>query len=641
MFLREATRMRLTVSDEIFGPDSLLDQAYFAPDVEVLGSRPPQRRLGRGEGRTELQGESLSRAAYSKRLMDHELYVGVVPVFERMNEVNIYAARTDTVSHRGVRIPYVVRAVNHQFFKHRWEPRTASVSGKFNPYLVAGFPAVIMDRYMTREQVAESELRGVDYLEATGRMSEVQEEGSEFDMDFGQEEALEQEAETYGAWQVLAQNVPNQIVGMIDSLSHNVSHDNASTSVQMSHARVHRENEELLGANNQELSRRSLLRATSRRTRTVGTPGGGTEARTSTGRPIEGRAIRRSVVACLEEPEVGMVGPYFGEITAVARSEETGSFPLFGTYFGDRVRRQRRTFPVETETRAANLGPEVVTQAGGPNEMVTLHAFAITEAIDRWRGQEVTVPLEDFIRPPWMSDVWRNDRIGATYGQFFGTGSITDSTQIQTGSASQSQAEYDPVDSLLADAAAEERDRNIQDPIRSDGTSVQGAGMEMNIERAIDLLVRSYSAIKHNGLDVHEFIRAYTYRPVATLLDMLGSQDLEIDEDGSVVSGIEGLHSRAFGRGPMGRDLRNLVGTDAQQILGMVNGLRETHRRTNRTVTDEGDEASTTTSVRTSHSVETAEQRQNTLKRMDKRADKSDRVLAYVSELEQSRGLLG
>lgn len=665
MYMREVTRMRLTVSDAIFGPEQLLDSVYYAPDVEVLGARPPRRKYGRGSDAGQVSGPNLSRAAYSKRLMEHELYTGVVPVFERMNEVNIYAARTDSVSHRGARIPYVVRAVNHQFFKNRWAPRTASVSGKFNPWVVAGFPAVIMDRYMTRDQVAESSSRGVDYLERSGRVGDVRADAADdsTDMDFASEEAFEAETNQYDAWQVLRDNTPTQIVGLVESLQHTVSNQgpSADTSMALTHARTHRENEELLGSNRQTLTRRSLIRSRTSRARrsSRGRPGGGTESRIANtaslpssqsgvaatsparaqpgGRPIEGRAVKTTTVAAINAPEVGMVGPYNGEVTAVAPSTETGSFPLFGTFFGDRVRRRWRKFPVEIEMRAVMLGDEVVTQAGGSEETVILHAYRITEAIDRWRGQQVDVPLEDFIRPPWMSDVWRNDRIGATYQQFFGTGALTDSMIIETGNVMESQSQYDQVDRLLADSANQQREDNVIDPVRGDGSTSQGAGMELNIERAIDLLVRSYSAIKHEGLDVHEFIRAYTWRPVATISDILGSPDLELDQDGNVTEGKIGLHSKAFGRGPHGQNLRNLVGSDARQVLGLDTGTTEVHRRTRRATAEDG---TVTTSVSTSRTVETAEERTETLERMDKRAEKSDRVLAYVEELT-NRGLLG
>lgn len=611
MYLREVTRMRLTVADEIFGPDVLLNQVYYAPDVEVMGALPPRQLRTGGMGES---GRRLSRAAYSKRLMEHELYTGVVPVFERMNEVNIYGAstsdnrtrtRSQEVNFRGARIPHVTRAVNHQFFKHRWQPRQLSVSGKFNPFVVAGFPCVVMDRYMTRTQSEYAEQRGIDYLEATGgevvATTMVDESGNQVAL----ESDIAEEQNT--GWSILRDQVPTQFVGLIETAQHSVSHNAAQSTFQLSHARAHRENEELLGSNRQQLNRRALIRPDNRGSRRARRRGPGRSQVAQTNRTDDGRAIKRSTVASIDPPEVGMVGPYYGEIIEVAPSNESGSHPLFGTYFGEVARRRRRRFPVGVTLRAIDLGDEVVTQAGGPNEEVTLRAYQVTEAIERWVGQEVDVPLEDFVRPPWMSDVWRNDRIGAVYNQFFGTGSITDAAIMEAGSALSRRASRNAVDEALEQGRVQERELSTNDPVRVDGTSTQEAGFVVTVERAIDLLVRTYSALRHNNFDVHEFIRAYTWRDMATLTDILGSNDLAFDSEGRVTSGTEGLHSKAFGHGELGNDLRNLVDDNVRQILGLS----------------------------------TREDRSAILNRLDKRREKSDRVMAYMAELDQDRGLLG
>ncbi len=604
-FMREVTRMRLTVSDEIFGADALLDQYYFAPDVEVMGALPPaQLRDGSMSGN---QGRSLSRAAFSKRIMEHELYTGVVPVFERLNEINIYNSGNQEVDVRGLRIPYVMRAVNHQFFKHRWAQRQLSFAGKFNPYLVVGFPCVIIDRYMTRRQVELAGSRGIEYVERSG--GEVRAIGME--SPDGSVEGMEEEVyrQQYDAWQVLRETVPTQFIGMMETVQHSISHNSTSTSAQLSHVRMHREREELLGANVRQLNRRAVNQVRgrvveSRRQRRRG-PG---RMESMTADPDDSRARRQTTVAALEQPQVGMVGPNFGEIIEVVESSETGSFPLFGTYFGAIPLRRRRTYPVGLTLPAIDLGDEVVGQVGDPLMEVTLHAYSIVELIDRFVGQEVEVPIEDFLRPPWMSDVWKRDRIGRTYEQFFGIGAITDSTAITTQVGHQtSAAQADPVEEALAAAEAERRRLATSDPIQQDGRTVIDAGLEITVERAIDLLVRSYSAIRHNNLDVHEFIRAYTWRPMATLVNILGSRDLELDASGRVVSGIEGLHSRAFGHGELGRNLRNLVDEDVRQILGF--------------------------------NIE--QDRGQVLERMDKRAEKAAKVAEYMRELEESRGLLG
>jgi len=574
-FMREVTRMRLTVSDEVFGPEVLLDNWYYAPDVEVLGERVRQGRGG------TIEGATLRQAAFTKRLMDHELYTGVIPVFERMNEVNIVAASSNQVSFRGARVPFVTRAANFQFFKNRFGPRSMSVSGKFNPWAVAGFPAVVIDRHMTAEQVGLSNLRGLDLL------GESLSRGWANVIDESRSPTTEGDYDPDDSWLALRETVPTQFVGLVANLSHQVSQTQASTTYSLTSARTHREREELLGANNVRVSRR-----------------------------IPGQATRRTVVAALEgdPPRVGQLGPRFGLITAVERVNRSGRHHLFGTFRGDQPRRGRTLVTVNITQAAREYGAEAVTLVGDPDLEVTFVPYRVTEQIDRWRGQRVDVPLEDFLRPPWMSEVWANDRIGAVYQQFFGTGAITDPATIDTGYSSA----YDEANPQQTSVEQQSRNQNYQDPIRADGHTTQNASMAISVEKAIDLLVRAYSAIRQQPeTDVHEFVRAYTWRPVANLIDLLGSRNLRIDPgSGNVIDGIEGFHSRAFGHGPMGRNLRNLISeTEAEETRSIrrILGIRA----------GEGQD------------------RRNLLSRLDKRAEKADRVLAYVDELAQNRGHLG
>ena len=594
-YMREVSRMQLTVTDEIFGSDALLNQWYYAPDVEVLGERMSQVRG---------QGATLRQAAYSRRLMDHELYTGVVPVFERLNEVNIYAARSDQVAERGARVPYVVRASHFQFFKHRFTPRTISVSGKFNPYAVAGFPCVVIDKYMTEEQVLASGLRGLELLETLNSQRDQLDASSRENLTqlvLGEEElvTLRQDPEaaasmasTEDFWIALRAAAPTQLTGMIVGLNHTITQMSAQTSYQIQYGRTHRENDELLGANRVRLGRRD-----------------------------EGTATRTTTVAALagEPPQNGQMGPYFGTITNVTPVERTGSFLLFGSFLPQGVRdrgrrRSRETrVPVGVSQPARNYPAEVLRQVPSPEVEVEFTAYNIEEEVERYRGDIVDIPFEDFVRPPWMSDVWKNDRIGAAYLQMLGTGSVTDDLVVHTGAegAPMGSASADletPIEN--ADAAA----RNEQDPTdwqRASGGTTQDAAMRVRVERAIDLLVRSYSEIRHEGLDVTEFIRGYGWRPIADMIQMLGSRDLEVNpETGATTRGEMGFHSLAFGHGPMGQNIRNLLrGEDARRILGIGTGADQ--------------------------------DRANLLSRLDKRADKSARVLAYVSELWADRGQLG
>jgi hypothetical protein len=198
------------------------------------------------------------------------------------------------------------------------------------------------------------------------------------------------------------------------------------------------------------------------------------------------------------------------------------------------------------------------------------------------------------------------------YQQFFGTGAITDSIVMQTDVGTMTDtSEHDE-----AAADAEATNTQTRDPIQADGTTRQDAGAQITVERAIDLLVKTYSALKHNGMDVLEFVRAYTERPIADLVDLLGSRDLIIDPQTGAAEGTEGLHSRAFGHGDMGRNLLNLVPPSDEEGRPPIRQLLGIDVRR-----DEGAE--------------------DNLSRLDKRAEKAERVMEYVEELWASRVLLG
>lgn len=608
-FMREVSRMRLTVTDEIFGSDSLLNQWYYAPDVEVLGERMRQLRGG------GLGAGTLRQNAYTRRLMDHELFTGIVPVFERMNEVNIYSARSDPVSVRGARVPFVTRAAHFQFFKHRFTPRQIQVGGKFNPYAVAGFPALVIDRHMTEEQLIMSNMRGLDDLDVPPSQLDRTEGTADLsgatEVNFTEDEVItgQPAADTTGeppaspasasaaqdVWRMLRENSPTQMIGMIVSMQHTVGQSQANTNYVLQYARTHRENDELLGSNVVTLGRRDAGTAT--RTTVVAAPSG-------------------------DPPRVGQMGPYFGTITSVTPVNRTGEFLLFGTFLPQNVRQRGRQARREVRVvvgvrqQVASYPAEVTRNIGGLADDLTreieFSPYEIVEEVERVRGDEVAVPFEDFVRPPWMSDVWKNDRIGATYQQFFGTGAITDDLIVYTGSNSESESPAGDSDLETPIRQADAESRASGDPTDwqlADGGTVQEAEMALNVERAVDLLVRAYSELRHEDLDIQEFIRGYTWRPVADLLQMLGSRDLEINpETGEATAGNMGFHSLAFGHGPTGQNVRNLTrSSEADTILG----------------------------------IDADRDRSNVLSRLDKRADKANRVMQYVKELWNDRGQLG
>jgi hypothetical protein len=178
----------------------------------------------------------------------------------------------------------------------------------------------------------------------------------------------------------------------------------------------------------------------------------------------------------------------------------------------------------------------------------------------------VDLPAEEYIRPGWYGDIWHPAKIGQAYETFFSTGAITDPHTINDPSGAQVPAPNNDAQDAL-DSSSETDDPN--DP-RSTAPVAYQLSAGASIEQAAAFLQATYSHIKQSGLDVEQFIRAYTWRPIATMIDMFGTTDLQLSPDGQyIVQGIEGFHSRAFG--PY-NDLFGLVTAELEEVVGLKRG---------------------------------------------------------------------
>lgn len=294
--------------------------------------------------------------------------------------------------------------------------------------------------------------------------------------------------------------------------------------------------------------------------------------------------------------------------------------------------------------------------------LVRFNAYRITEEIGAYTRSHVELPPETLTFPPWYGDHWRSEQIGGLYAYFFGTGAITDPLVVQSGSQNSSHA-----DTRAATPAEEARrqrtlsinfTRQVGDPTydttpnfgsndrpppgESTPTTVSGgdipgpaqhptpdeAAVNAEIGRirarspiglATEELVRIYSEVKLNKYDVHLFVQSYTWRPIASMVDMFGTANLEINDAGTVVRGSEGFHSRAFGDFD---DLRQLVGEQDGNRPRTILGL------------EVDNPATTSDDARAARSAPIA-------KRLDTRREKRTAVMQYLLRMKNSVGSLG
>lgn len=208
-FLQETTRLRLSV-DWLFGGDSggLLAEYHFAPATSDIAKI------------SKLQGNDGLRA-----LLPWEIYSGILPKFESIHEINYVAGQAERK--RGIKgniigaaTNYAQRTANFNYIKYRFAARTGEISGKFNPFIVCGFPGVLIDRPFvlnpTDAQAIRAKLASSNPNQQTDDMSEF----------------VRTAAVDLGA--------PKQYLGMIAGVAHSVQQDNASTSITMTHCRTHR-----------------------------------------------------------------------------------------------------------------------------------------------------------------------------------------------------------------------------------------------------------------------------------------------------------------------------------------------------------------------------------------------------------------
>lgn len=498
-FLQEPTRFMLKTNDEFFGEDVLFDQLYFAPQAgTVEGNRSRMSTMIKGE------------------LLMHERFTGILPIFEKMGEFNIFASRAEGVRKGSGKVGLAQRSANFLYFRHRFNSRRATVSGKFNPYVAVGCPGLIIDKYVDQATI--------------DRHNELRREANVPEIDAGQ---------------LLGTN----FLGNFTQVVHQVSNPQpvGMTDITLTFPRQPDENVEYLGSIPEELQVR---------TRVDG-----------------GEATRSTDIAAISPPQLYSLGPNRGRITNVQQVSDQYQDGRRLKTFMSGVRRDTNFKPIEVPIsepiKASTFegnSEALADLLGGPDTVGVFQAYRVTEEIPRYRREEVILPAEEYIRPGWYGETWTNSQIGQVWQDLFSTGSITDPISINDYGRSSTSLRSE--ESQLA--AAEQEDAEAADDPKVSAPALMDLQEGASLSQAIEFLHLTYSYIKQAGLDVDEFIGAYTWRPIATLLDMFGTSDLVYDAGGeNIVQGYEGFHSRAFG--PYD-NLFGLVDAEIEDVLGVKRG---------------------------------------------------------------------
>jgi hypothetical protein len=142
----------------------------------------------------------------------------------------------------------------------------------------------------------------------------------------------------------------------------------------------------------------------------------------------------------------------------------------------------------------------------------------------------LTIPVEEALRPPWFSPLYSNWLIGDNiYQPFFGCGSVVDQAVFTspngTATFGQSSDRADLLDQLRDAAGDAKKQAKILDELKNPKKLTKLSDVP-DIEGSLDALAYLYGEVRRMGLDVTRFVHDYVFRPIATMENIFGTQDL-------------------------------------------------------------------------------------------------------------------
>lgn len=566
LFLSEVTRSLVLSYNTLVGKDALLADRILAPSVGID---------------TELLAVKSGKEGY-RALMKHELHTGIIPRSEWLpNTSSFSSAKTDPDknSSSNDRVSWGRKIALFHFFKYRFGPRTASVGSRFNPYLVCGFPALIIVR---------------PFIIPGTSQSDSSTDAKTIELILGQSK---NENST---------KAPSQLVGMIGALSHSLDQNGGSTSISMHHVRQHLGVDDefigvflkskgsvkkrirvVLNADKVAISSKQLLKDVLVRVtpQSDAIPRSGSAKRGLTSKVVQGQkttidVISKKKITTPTSSTYQVIGetsasePFDaapplterGRIDKIDRMALVPSPPgkltingkgVFGKIIGiEVVDASLTTLQTQATTSTQGLISAAETSSpskqnkeladiknkGGPSVEVLKNALA-SRRVSKKSSQTVSgqvfkevilyeeidvpvqtaTPIEEIIRPKWFSQAYSNAEIGKKiYQPFLGVPSIIDEAAFDGLGASSVTSEPNVIDGDPKDAETDLK--KLVDSLSAE----EEQRAKLSIERSVNFISYIYGLVKARGLDVDDFIRQYANRPIATLPEMLGDPDLDL-----------------------------------------------------------------------------------------------------------------
>lgn len=224
------------------------DPFFRALKLRAIGPNSIPSINGRGEDPSDgLVG--LDPEKQKTTLLPHEQFTGIIMERRTFPDIAVYFSRS-TLKREGrangvpigttsdLNVPYLRDATNFEFFRSRFQTRSLNVAGRFNPFIVPGFPALILDKLRTtRKETRGSENFKTESVRADRALDTVEVEGP-----------TSPTTDTVVTVKALDPKNPEtqfqtgvHFLGMVARLQHAVNQQGGNTFVDISHAHLHNE----------------------------------------------------------------------------------------------------------------------------------------------------------------------------------------------------------------------------------------------------------------------------------------------------------------------------------------------------------------------------------------------------------------
>lgn len=545
---QEPTRLRLQ-SGMVFNIDEekLFADFSYAPSGKEIAAIAKEQ---------DLQGR---RSA----VLPWEKFSGIIPKFEYIQDINYVAnkAQKDLQKNiQGLAKSYKQKAANFNFYKYRFMARTMSGSCRFNPYLVVGFPLVVIDKpfLVDREKLIDIALQNNTTIDKISTQDIV--------------DNIKNFAEALKA--------PDQYIGYANTITHLIGQDGATTSFSCTHARSHRLNGDdflqiyknaasegkgtvvtktLLDADVlvKKGDRKSLQLLIDLTPQTVVTTTV-TQATATNTNSILDLTLDEATTQLNEvkpRPKLSISG-----YDVIAPNFRQPPLVEVGEYIAETQITELNGASIKTPVKYGKLSIGKKGPNGNISTIRVLNdlikkieiegkSYYVWSSILLYEEQLnakilASIPIEEVLRPTWFSSNYSNLKIGEQiYDKFFGCGSVVDELVYKNAQGLSIQGggknRFDTLDKLTK---SQDLVGDIENLSQTNLTQIP------SMESAIDVLAFQYGEVIKQGLDVNRFVDDYTKRPIATMVDVLGSEDLQLTPVGNdlkVVSGTLGFHSVA------------------------------------------------------------------------------------------------